>query len=200
MDTKKLSTEEELDLLKKAILNSVARYDGVESLSTMNFQNGLWDANSVAADIETVKKIRKQSGLLQSKKIETSPEELALFVATARMIVGRYTWPDQFSMNITRELSGNPTELNAWLQKDYFDLCDLRHNAKKDKSLLKNCSFNLRVMTTVEGLLFHAIRSIVPFTGKKSNGIGHIRYMRCLEGLLFQIAKTLDPNFSTKKN
>jgi hypothetical protein len=200
-EQKRISTEE-LNLLKKAIEVSVSRYEWGKYSNTFNFQNDNWDIDSVTEDIQTNSQIRKNFSnfTLHSKKIESDPENLKLFVEVARLVYQRYTWPKEHLVIYFPEgLGGTLDEIVNTLDHDYWVIYNYRKRAKKNPESLDGCSVNIRVMTTIEGLIFQALRSLKPFTGAKSSGPGHIRYMRCLEGLLFQAAKILNSDFTTKK-
>ncbi len=201
MDIKKLSSQEELELLKKALLISASRYG--MSGGFFHFKKIGWEweptLESILEDIRTNKEIRKSVGWkLSSKKITPSIENLQTFINAARLILGRYSYPNM-ELNFIKNLSGNADDIILKLKDDYWKLVELINFLKKDPSSLYGCSINIRVLATIEGLIFQAIRSLVPFSGKRGYGPGHIRYMRCLEGLLFQIGKTIDPDFTTKQ-
>ena len=186
------------------------RYDWFDYAGKFSFEGeGAWTLEDADADRALAKEMRRiareTSWTLTGKPFESDNfAALRLCIEAARIVFSRYDWK-QFanSFNFPNELSGDAVNMHDTVIKpltaDYNVMYDLRQQFKRNsdiKAQFGNAGEMMRVASAIEGLLFHAIRSVSnKFHGKRAVVGKHTRALRCLEGLFFQLCKTSDPDY-----
>ena len=183
------------ETLQATIVLTHSRYNWGEK--KFNLEQNKWDGVSLDADRPQMITLRKEYDwkLKKDQEITPSMENLALCIQTARLIFDRYQW-NSCKFNFTEELTGTPQEIAQKLKDDFERLYAYR----QDKNFFNKVTANNRALSTLEGLMFQAITSILPFSVKRNSDFRHfVRVMRCLEGLIYQLLITINPKFTVRQ-
>jgi len=184
--------EEEIQVLQEVITLIHSRYDWGDEI--FYFES---DYREDDRDRKSMKDLRTRWNwtLKPGGEIKPNADNLALCLEAARLIHRRYEW-GEFRLNFPTELQGSGDKIVARLRVDFHRLYNFRHNRR----IPKGVSANNRVFSTLEGLMFQAIRSVRPFSVKRTNDAQRFtRVLRCLEGLLYQLLITMGPDFKSSK-